>query len=117
MRNDRRQGWFGAEKSVWGWLQSRRRLAPRSVEVGQRYYKVGPLAPVWVVRRVFVPEGMSSLHVMLEREGGHREVSLIAAERLFDTEVFRQDRRTHRVTPPPPTHRRRRDDPRTGMRR
>jgi len=94
-----------------------RLFAPRSagddhgVEVGQRFFRVSNTAPVWVVRKVFKPDGHFIPHAVLERADQPADKNLIAIDRLLDENTFRPDRRSRRRIQVTERPRRRRDDP------
>lgn len=64
-----------------------------TVNVGDRFYRVGRWPVTCIVRRVFVPEGHSHLHVLMEREDGADDPYTITLGGLFDRRNFRPDRR------------------------
>jgi len=64
-----------------------------TVDVGDRFYRVGRWPTTCVVRRVFVPSGHTHLHVMMEREDDQRDPYTITLGGLFDRKNFRPDRR------------------------
>ena len=64
-----------------------------TVNVGDRFYRVGRWPVTCVVRRVFVPEGRAHLHVLMEREDGTSDPYTITLGGLFDRRNFRPDRR------------------------
>ncbi len=79
------------------------------VAVGDRYYEVGHWEVIWVVKRIFVPNGEEISHVVLEREDAPGDFSVISLAVLSSREDYRADRReTHSVNVE--DFRRRRDD-------
>ncbi len=64
-----------------------------TVFVGDRFYRVGRWPVTCIVKRVFVPDGHTHLHVLMEREGDGRDPYTITLGGLFDQSNFRPDRR------------------------
>jgi hypothetical protein len=83
----------------------------RTVSVGQRYFRVTQTAPVWVVRKVYTPDGHTIPHVVLEKIDRPADQNLIAIDRLLDETDYRPDRRAYRSSNMTGRTRRRRDDP------
>lgn len=83
----------------------------RTVAVGERFFRVSQTAPIWVVRRVFTPEGHTIRHVVIEKLDQPADQNLIAIDRLLDESDYRPDRRAHRSRSTTSQTRRRRDDP------
>jgi hypothetical protein len=83
----------------------------RPIEVGQRYFRVTSTAPIWVVRKVYTPDGHTIPHVVIERANQSADQNVIAIDRLLDDSTFRLDRRSYRHTKVVTERlRRRRDD-------
>jgi hypothetical protein len=91
-------------------LSNRSTTEGRTVSVGQRFFRVSHTAPVWIVRKVFTPDGLRILHAVVERLDQPSDRSLIAIDRLLDEHNFRLDRRTSRSANTTGRTRRRRDD-------
>ena len=85
----------------------------RTVAVGERFFRVSTTAPVWVVRKVYTPEGHVVPHVVLQKADQAADQNLIAIDLLLDENAYRPDRRTQRVPYDTAKPRRRRDDPKT----
>ena len=84
----------------------------KPIEVGQRYFRVSATAPIWVVRKVYTPDGHTIPHVVIEKADQPADQNLIAIDRLLDEDIFRPDRRSRRQTKVTTQElRRRRDDP------
>ena len=82
------------------------------IQTGDRFYKIGHWESIWVVRRVFVPEGETVTHVVIERIESPGDFIVVAQETMLNVEDYRPDRRNPdavNVT----EHRRRRTDPPT----
>jgi hypothetical protein len=85
----------------------------RTVAVGQRFFRVSTTAPVWVVRKVYTPEGHVRPHVVLQKADQAADQNLIAIDLLLDENAYRPDRRAQRGAYDTSRPRRRRDDPKT----
>ena len=100
--------------SIFG-SRSNDNAAPESrdgVQVGDRFYKVGRWESIWVVQRLFKPDGNSTLHAKIVREGNPGDVTIISTEVLLDDSVYKPDRRTHEEHDKHAPARRKNDDPR-----
>lgn len=82
------------------------------VEIGDRFYKVGRWESVWVVQRLFKPDGNPTLHAKIVRDGHPGDVTIISTETLLDDAVYKPDRRTREEYDKRAPARRRNDDPR-----
>lgn len=85
---------------------------PDGVQIGDRFYKVGRWESVWVVQRLFTPEGNSSLHAKIVRDGHPGDVTIISTAVLLDETAYKPDRRTREEHDKRAPARRRSDDPR-----
>ena len=83
-----------------------------SVQVGDRFYKVGRWESIWVVQRLFQPDSNASLHAKIVRDGHPGDVTIISTEVLMDETVYRPDRRTREEHDKRAPSRRKNDDPR-----
>ena len=64
------------------------------VQVGDRFYKVGRWESIWVVQRLFTPDGNTALHAKIVRDGHPGDVTIISTETLLDDTAYKPDRRT-----------------------
>ncbi len=80
-----------------------------SVTVGDRFFKVGHWASIWIVQRIFVPKGETLQHVVLEREEVSGDRNVISLATLLDESNFGKDRRALEAVNTG-KHRRRRTD-------
>jgi len=83
----------------------------RPVAVGERFFRVSNAAPVWIVRKVYVPEGHVAPHAVLQKADQSADQNLIAIDLLLDENAYRPDRRLRRPVSDVSHPRRRRDDP------
>ncbi|NQV22509.1 MAG: hypothetical protein HQ511_13935 [Rhodospirillales bacterium] len=82
------------------------------VAVGDRFYKVGHWEVIWVVNRIFVPNGEEITHVVMEREDAPGDFSVISLAVLQSKEDYRLDRREKKSVNIEDSRRRRDDQPR-----
>jgi hypothetical protein len=82
------------------------------VQVGDRFYKVGRWESIWVVQRLFTPDGNTALHAKIVRDGHPGDVTIISTETLLDDTAYKPDRRTREERDKHAPARRRSDDPR-----
>jgi len=82
------------------------------VAVGDRFYKVGHWEVIWIVNRIFVPNGEEISHVVLEREDAPGDFSVISLAVLSSREDYRPDRREKNSVNVDDKRRRRDDQPR-----
>ena len=68
--------------------------ASDGIQVGDRFYKVGRWESIWVVQRLFKPDGNNALHAKIVRDGHAGDVTIISTEVLMDDTAYRPDRRT-----------------------
>lgn len=85
--------------------------ATRPVEVGDRFYQLGPLGGIWVVDRICSAKACEIPHVIIERTGDIPESKMISVYTLLDTDKFRHDRRDPTIENDTPNRRRRTDPP------
>ncbi len=83
-----------------------------NIEVGDRYYKVGHWEVIWLVKRIFVPNGKEITHVVLEREDWTGDFNVISRSVLEDQKDYRSDRRNKNSVNLEDNRRRRDDQPR-----
>ena len=95
---------FGAAKHLPG-------TALPPVEVGDRFYQLGPLGGIWVVDRFCSRKACEIPHVIIERSGGLPESKMISLYTLLDSDKFRRDRRDPGAPNNSPFRRRRTDAP------
>ncbi len=57
---------------------------PDGLQIGDRFYKVGRWESIWIVQRLFKPDGNSSLHAKIVRDGHPGDVTIIR-RRSFST--------------------------------
>ncbi len=65
-----------------------------SVAIGDRFFKVGHWASIWIVQRIFVPKGETLQHVVLEREEVSGDRNVISLSTLLNESDFGRDRRS-----------------------
>ena len=82
------------------------------IEVGNRYYKVGHWEVIWIVKRIFAPNGEEITHVVLEREDTPGDFNVISQSVLEDQKDYRLDRRNKNSVNVEDSRRRRDDQPR-----
>jgi len=82
------------------------------IEVGDRFYKVGHWEVIWIVNRIFVPNGEEITHVVLEREDAPGDFNVISKSVLEDQKDYRLDRRNKQSVNLEDRRRRRDDQPR-----
>jgi hypothetical protein len=105
-------------RSIFGSLfgiRSNDNSAPRDfggVQVGDRFYKVGRWESIWVVQRLFTPDGNSALHAKIVRDGHPGDVTIISTDTLLDDTAYKPDRRTREEYDKRAPARRKSDDPR-----
>lgn len=63
------------------------------IQVGDRFYKVGHWESIWAVRRVFLPEGETVTHVVIERLESPGDFAVLSQEIVLNSEDYRLDRR------------------------
>ncbi len=83
----------------------------RDVAIGERFFRVSNTAPVWIVRKVYTPEGHVVPHVVLQKVDQSADQNFIAIDLLLDENAYRPDRRLQRFPSDAAHPRRRRDDP------
>ena len=81
----------------------------KTIEVGERLYKVGNPDLIWSVRRVFYPNDHAVPHAVIVREGATEDRNVISISTLLDTATFRRDRRNPQSVNMEEHHRRRTD--------
>lgn len=82
------------------------------IAVGDRFYKIGHWEVIWVVNRIFVPNGEEISHVVLEREDSPGDYNVISLAVLLSREDYRLDRREDKSVNIEDLRRRRDDQPR-----
>lgn len=86
--------------------------ASSTLQVGDRYYKIGRWESVWTIQRLFTPEGSTTLHAKIVREAAPSDTTILSTAVLLDPNCFRPDRRIGEDKRHGPPWRRRSDDPR-----
>ncbi len=82
------------------------------VQVGDRFFKVGRWESVWVVQKLFKPEGNPALHAKIVRDGHPGDVTIISTTVLLDDTNYKPDRRVREERDKRAPARRKSDDPR-----
>lgn len=82
------------------------------IEVGDRFYKVGHWEVIWIVKRIFVPNGEEISHVVLERQDAPGDFNVISQSVLLSKNDYRADRRSKNSVNLDDSRRRRDDQPR-----